>query len=221
MSYISEEVFNKHLRQMTLAPYLTLDTEGTLDHPYSTTWGISYSAGGTSEYFAFNHKLGENLPVEWLPKLKEVIENHPCLVLHHAKHDLRSLQSLGINYTGKFYDTMLMAHYTNENLMAYGLDRLSKLSGGDPKDMPEAAKKIIGAFGWEMIPVDLMRSYADNDAVITDELFQKVLPEFQAQDFEEPWQADQDFIRVLMDMENNGVLIDQDHSQQELERGLG
>src|SRR5687768_620899 len=110
MTYLTEEEFNKHLINAQQSPYLAVDTEGTLNHPFSTTWGASTSAKGVAEYFGFNHKIGNNLPQSWLFKLKETIENHPCLVFHHAKHDLRSLHSMGINHTGPFYDIMLMQH---------------------------------------------------------------------------------------------------------------
>src|SRR5437660_877354 len=152
--YISRQDFDEHLTLMRKSPYLVIDTEGTLNHPFSETWGISTSAFGICEYFAFNHMLGTNLPREWLPLLKEVIENHPCLVFHNAKHDLRSLQSIGINYTGKFYCTMLMAHMNNENLPSKKLDFLSKYYGCDPKSMPEVMSKLIDGFGWEYAPLD-------------------------------------------------------------------
>lgn len=206
---------------MEKAPYLTIDTEGTLNHPFSETWGLSYSALGTSEYFGFKHRFGSNLPLSWLPKLAKVIMNHPCLVFHHAKHDLRALRNLGIEYKGKFYDTMLMAHYIDENLRNYQLDNISRLLGTGYKDMPETAKKIKDAFGWDYIPVELMRSYADNDAVITELDFNKMLPVFQREGFVDPWSVDQDFVRVLMHMEDTGVLIDQDATRKELNRGLG
>lgn len=220
--YMTDGEFDSHLRCMRSSPYLIVDTEGTLTHPHSETWGLSYSANGVSEYFAFNHMLGVNLPQIWVAKLKYVLENHPCLVFHNAKHDLRALRNLGIYFTGKFYDSMLMAHWVDENIMSKELDYLSPYFGGSPKMMPQMAKDIIDSFGWDYIPVDLMRSYADNDAVITEELFYKLLPKFQAQGFDgELWDVEQDFIRLMGDVEDQGVLINQGLAEQELARGLG
>lgn len=221
LPYISYDDFERYLALMRKTPYLIIDTEGTLNHPFSETWGISISAFNITEYFAFNHIIGNNLPSEWLYKLKEVIENHPCLVFHHAKHDLRALQAIGINYTGKFYCTMLMAHMINENLLSKELDFLSKLHGGEPKNKSETMQSIIKAFGWEYVPVDMMREYALNDAFITAELFYKLLPQFQEQELDgELWEIEQKFVRLLIKIENNGILIDQELSQKEYDRGI-
>lgn len=221
MTYITEEVFNKHLQAMRETPYLTVDTEGTLNHPFSETWGLSTTVLGP-EYFAFNHMLGENLPRSWFPKLKETVENHPCLVMHHAKHDLRALRSMGINFTGKFYCTMLMSHLIDENVFSQSLDSVSRYYGGQPKEMPDLAKQIIKSHGWKYIPVELMRSYAGHDAFITDELFYAMIDNFQSQGFDgELWDWEQKMVRLLGKIEDNGALIDQNLAEQELERGLG
>lgn len=221
MTYLTKDEFEKHLKQARESKYLTVDTEGTLNHPHSQTWGGSTSAGLQGDYFAFNHRLGNNLPQEWLPLLKEVIENHSCLVMHNAKHDLRALRNLGINYTGKFYCTQLMAHMCDENLFSKELDYLSKHFGGEPKRNSELQDQIVKAFGWDYIPVDVIRPYGANDAFITEELFYKLHPDFVEQEFDgEYWDVEQDFCRLLGDMEDTGILTNQEFCERELERGL-
>lgn len=224
LPYLSEEEFLAFLQDMEKTPYLVVDTEGTLNHPFATTWGISISVRGVANYLPFFHRFGRNLPTEWLHKLKRVVLNHPCLVMHHAKHDLRAIKALfGEEYKGKFYCTMMMGHWVNENRYNQGLDSLSVAYGGHPKDMPEAAKIIIDTkgWGWPYIPAELMASYAANDAFITEELFYKLLPEFQDEGFDgELWEVEQKFIRLMARVEDNGVLIDQELSNRELERGL-
>lgn len=225
---MSQDDFNAQLRLMQQVPYLAIDTEGTLNHPHATTWGLSSSAFGSARYFPFNHRFGQNLPKEWLPRLKEIVYNHPCLVMHHAKHDLRSIKAMfGEDYLGDFYCTMMMGHWVDENRYNQGLDSLSRAYGGHPKEMPQAAKDIIKAMelmgknGWEYIPAELMNSYAAHDAFITEEVFPKVKFEFDEQEFDgELWQIEQDFIRLMAKIEDNGVLIDQELSARELERGL-
>ena len=220
MSYLTAEEVNKYLLQAEQAKHLVIDTEGTLNHPFSQTWGLSTSAGLQGDYFAFNHMLGENLPLEYLPKFKEILENHRCLVFHNAKHDLRALRNLGINYTGKFYDTQLMAHMVNENFYSKELEYLSKLHGGEPKRNSELQDQIIKAFGWDYIPVDIIRPYGANDAFITEELFYKLYPDFFNEGFDgELWDYEQEFVHFLADMEDTGILIDQEFCQRELERG--
>lgn len=221
MNYITEEDFEKHLLNIQRAPFVPVDTEGTLNHPFSKTWGVSTSANTVPEYFAFNHLIGNNLPISWLPRLSDVLSHHPCLIFHNAKHDLRALRNLGIDYQGKFYDTMLMAHMIDENIFSKELDYLSKLYGGDPKRKAEEMELLIKAFGWEYVPLDYIRPYGANDAYITGELYRKLLPSFQEQGFdEELWAVEQDFVRLMMKIEDNGIPIDVELSEKEYDRGL-
>jgi len=229
-TYITYKEYQQHLNIMRKTPYLIIDTEGTLTHPHSETWGFSYycTEFQTAEYFAFHHRHGRNLPREWRDEAKDVIENHPCIVMHNAKHDLRALQNLDIHFTGHFYCTQQMAHFINENLMSKQLNWLSRHFGGSPKNMPPEVQKLIDAFGWPMVPAEVMRSYATNDAIITGELLLKLLPQFQEQgferspfgDFPSPWETEQKFIRLFAKLENRGVCIDEETSRQELEKGL-
>lgn len=220
--YLSREDFEKHLLNIKRASKVTVDTEGTLTHPFSKTWGLSSSAGGIGDYFAFNHILRGNLPFEWLPELAETVEKAPCLIMHNAKHDLRAMRNLGIDYKGKFYDTMLMAHMINENYMSKELEYLSKYHGGEPKRNSDVMKSIIKGFGWAYVPVDLMRIYGANDAYITEELFYALYDDFVLQGFDdELWQIEQDFCRLLMKIEDGGILVDQDLAAREYERGTG
>lgn len=221
MTYITHEVFQKHMANARQAKYLAVDTEGTLNHPFAETWGLSLSGHGTSEYFSFRHMIGDNLPSNWLAELKDVIENHSCLIFHNAKHDLRSLQVLDIDYRGKFYDTMIMAHMVDENFYSKRLDALAKKHLNLSKDVSPAMDAIIKGFGWGWIPSDVMRPYASNDTYITELLFYSLYPEFKAQEFDdELWDIEQKFTRLLAKMENTGVKIDTELSERELERGL-
>src|SRR5436190_9102021 len=220
--YLTEEDFEKHLINIERSDYLPVDTEGSINHPFSQTWGLSTSANSVPEYFAFNHAVGSNLPSSWLPRLRDIILNHPCLIFHNAKHDLRALQNLGIDYQGKFYDTMLMAHMNDENIFSKELDYLSKLFGGDPKRKSEEMNLLIKAYGWHIVPVDYIRPYGANDAYITGELFYNLFDNFRAQGFDgDLWDVKQKFIRLMSKIENTGIPIDVRLSEQELERGLG
>lgn len=220
MSYLTEDEFYKHLQYMEKAPYLAIDTEGTLNHPFSQTWGLSTSSQGVAEYFAFSHMIGDNLPREWLHKLGRVIENHPCLIFHHAKNDLRALSNLGINYRGKFYCTMLMAHMVNENIFSKELEYLTKMIGGEPKRNKEIMEKIASAFGWHYIPVNVIRPYGIGDASDTEDLFNYFYHDFDEQGFDgELWDWEQKLCRLLGKIEDQGILIDQELCQRETDRG--
>lgn len=221
MSYLSREQFEKHLTHMSRAENLIIDTEGTLTHPHSETWGLSYSSFGLNEYFAFNHGLGENLPREWLPEVKAVIEAAPYITMHNAKHDLRSLRNLGINrFNKKFYCTMVMAHMADENRFTTELSPLSVSYGGQPKQMSKTMQTIIDSFGYDMVPVELWLEYASNDAFITEELFGSIYEDFKEQGYDdELWDWEQRWTFALCEIEDAGVLIDVDLAEKEYYRG--
>src|SRR4030095_4717169 len=94
------------------------DTEGTnieLDYRDGTGYGT-----GISFAFRFGQVLGgyyplrhpeSNLETDQIHRLRNAIRNFKgWLVFHHAKHDLVALNTMGIDYQGKFYCTLLLSH---------------------------------------------------------------------------------------------------------------
>jgi len=225
-TYVSEADLQEHLELIDKAPSVAVDTEGTLTHPYSQTWGLSLSAFGKAEYYAFNHQIDphNNLPKEWLGKIKMCLENHPRVVMHHAKHDIKALRNLDIDlYDRSFNCTMMKAHMVDENYASKALDWMSRHFGGEPKRNDEVMDKVKKAFGWGYIPVEIIRPYGANDALITEELDNKLEPKFEVQFPERKapdlWEHERAFTKFLIDIEDNGILIDQDLAQREYERG--
>lgn len=212
------------------SPVLVIDTEGNgkdLRHDKdAATSGIApaWREPATrvqSRYYPFNHEVGPNLPYEDLDEVANVITSHPMRVFHNAKHDLLALLAMGIDVRHlPFYDTMLMGHWLNENMLNKGLDSMSRLYGGQPKNRPELMKNIIKLMGWGYVPSQIMAEYSANDAHITYELFEKLLPDFVAEGYdEELWELECDFLRLVLKMEGYGVGVNQELCKEELERG--
>lgn len=225
--YIDEVEMKQWCKEIEEAPELAIDTEGTINHPFSETWGLSaYSSWSQKpgEYFAFYHRNPPemNLPLQWLDWIRDAFSNRKGpITFHHAKHDLRALRNLGIDWQGPFKCTMLRAHMVDENLASKELDWLSKHYGGDPKRNSELQQRIIDLYGWPLIPIPIIRPYGANDAYITAELEAAIGPDFRSQGFEgDLWDMEQRLCRTLMAIEDAGVLINQDLASQELERGL-
>ena len=218
----TDDEIRQHLNYMANCPTLAIDTEGSLTHPHSETWGLSYSDGIHQQYYPFNHISGDNLDSSWIEALRRVIESHPRVVMHHAKHDIRALRNLGINLRGRpWYCTMLMSHMTNENLFAQSLDAVSRFYGGPGKAQSEEMERIIKWLGWRYVPSWMFMDYAGNDAHITHPIFETIWPDFVAQGFNgELWDIERQFTWLLADMEDNGTLIDKELSERELTRGL-
>lgn len=210
---------DQKLMMMETAPDITVDTEGV-----RTMMGFSVAFTGLSEgfYLPFNHAKG-NLSNTEKSHVWRILSTRDSLIFHNAVHDIRVLARNGFDYRGKFYDTMLMAHWINEERQDYSLDAISRVYGGKPKSMPDSMKALLESDGWDNVPVSLMDQYSSNDAWITHELWRKLLPEFIAQGFDgELWATEQDFIRDVMGpMIDRGIKIDVGYSIREYMRGVG
>jgi DNA polymerase-1 len=211
---------------------VVLDIEGNTKDvradPESRTLGLSYSyrldssdGPKTSGYLPFHHAYG-NLPISFLDILRDILQRYRLhTIYHNAKYDLVGLKNnLGIDLLGtEFYCTLLMGHFVNENMIDKSLDAMSRRYGGKPKNKTEAFSKIAKAFGYEFIPTDMMSEYSTNDSEITDDLFWKLLPDFNSQGFQELWEVERDWIRFLIQIEAAGISIDEELCESEIKVG--
>lgn len=217
--WLSEEEFDGFLAGMLSADYVAIDTEASghdIRDGQGYCMGVSVSyyaqpgARAASQYFPFRHRNGYNYSKESLQRFTFVVERLKCAVFHNAKFDLVSLRTLGIEYVGKFYDTMLMAHMVNENWASKALDWLGRTLLNDGKVRGADFQAWLKAFGWENIPSEIMWEYASHDTELTLNLFNYLWPDFDAQDFNGSlWDRRQNFVRLIADMESPGIRIDQ------------
>lgn len=205
---------------MESADIVTVDIEGM-----TRMLGFSVCFDGLQEghYFPYTHEEKElNLSEAQQRKVYEVLNNRDALSFHNAVHDLRGLARAGFVYRGKFYDTMLMAHWVNEERMHYGIDKIAPIYGFPGKSMSPVMSFIIETEGWDMVPVAPMSFYSGNDAFIQHGVFRKIYPQFQAEGFDgELWDYEQKFIRDVMGpMMDLGIKIDQAFCINEYMKGV-
>jgi DNA polymerase-1 len=185
--------------------------------------GISVAFRGMPNgfYFGVNHAGEHNLTSVQLDALFNALYSREALVFHNAPHDLAVLEDYGRPYTSKFYDTMLMAHWVNEERFNYSLDAISRAYGGRPKEKPKLMQDLIDQDGWDSIPFKMMEEYSSHDAWITMQAFDKIEAEFFLEFTEELWQWEQDFIReVIIPMKRRGIKLDLEFSIREYMRGV-
>lgn len=165
-----------HLENCLTFKYLAVDTEGY----YPNLLGISIAHPALSSmYFPVGHKENVNIDEEVYRFLKTVLKRVPYRIFHHAGHDITALPYL---FNLPFVCTMIMGHMVDENLMSKGLDYMHKhYTGKEGKEMDPLMASIIKTMGWYYVPFELMNSYAETDALITMELFLKLLPLYEAQ----------------------------------------
>lgn len=232
MDYMpTDKEMNEFLELAMFSPVLAIDTETTGyeirdGRGHAMGLSIAYKLAPTvvrSAYFPFRHKNGSNYDLVLLDRVKTLIERHPALVFHNAKFDLVSLATLGIRPTGRFYDTMLMAHMIDENIMSKALDYLARYYLKDSgKEKIEALELFIKTQGWENVPILLMYAYACKDAELTLLLYDMFDAGFRDQGYYENdlWDVEQEFVRLLIRMEGRGVEIDTALSEQQYDIGI-
>lgn len=182
--------------------------------------------GRVSHYMPFRHKHGENLDGEWRERFLDVLrfrEQHRLpIVYHNGKADQEFGRSLGHDFKGPWYDTMMMAHLLREERpFSKSLDSCGKfyLSDEGKKESNEF-KLIRDKMGWEEIPSYVMFEYAAYDADLTLRLYEKLRPQWDkgAKDgsLDTYWEKKRQTIDILRVMERRGVKIDTELCQRQI-----
>lgn len=157
--------------------------------PTFSVLGVSYASdSGLSGYLAMGHRgtSHEQMAVS-LSELRRLVVGASRFVFHNAKFDLVCLERLGFPLWDKeWYDTMLMAHFIDENLPNKGLDYLGKHYFDEGKEVSEEFSNFLKVFGWEFMPQWMIEPYAIQDAKLTLRLFFHLLKEFTSQGFCKP-----------------------------------
>lgn len=206
-----------------LQPIWTVDTES--DPDTDEFLGISIAFDGLDDGFYWGVECQEpeyRISGDQCGRLRDLFASREALVFHNAAYDLKRLQrKFGYRHTGRFYDTMLMIHWINENLNNYSLDAQCKAYGLQAKNRSPQMQFIIDNLGWRSVPFKLMHEYSANDAFITHQLFRTILPEFQSQEFDGDlwhiWECK--YIWVIADMVERGIKIDLEFCVREMIKG--
>jgi DNA polymerase I len=128
------------------------------------------------------------------------------LIFHNAKFDIQMLMKWYIDLRAcTFEDTMLMSYVIDEE-PPHGLKELTaKFLGPEAKKEQEIVKTLTKAFTWEGIPTPIMARYAEQDVRLTWQLFENL---HVPAELVEVLQKDYKFMRVLLEIELEGISID-------------
>jgi len=151
-----------------------------------------------------------------LELLRPLFEDESILKIgQNLKYDISMLAQYGISVKGPMFDTML-AHYLLEPEQRHNMDYLAEVylnyltipiedligKGRQQKTMRE-------------VPIELVKEYAAEDADITLQLYEKLLPLLKENGVEKLfYEIEMPLVPVLSRMEANGVKIDTENLQQ-------
>lgn len=173
--------------------------------------GMSFSFEKSKAYYIpFTNNQKE--VKEKLLLLKPLFDNtNICWVGQNIKYDLLILKWYGIEPTGSLFDTML-AHYVIEPEGRRSMDLLSAQYLGYE---PVSIETLIGKKGKNQgnmrdVAIEKIKEYAAEDADITLQLKHCFAPLLKTKEVEKVfYEVENPLVRVLTDMEYEGVKIDE------------
>jgi len=176
--------------------------------------GIAVAIEGWSGYFPIAHEGGGNIDkkivLDWF---KDVLKTPATKIFHNAMYDVSWIRALGFKIEGRIVDTMIAGSLVNENRLRYNLNSLAKEYvgvGKNEKILYEAAKEWGVNPKKEMwrLPAMHVGEYAEQDAVATLKLWERLQQEITAQDLWDIFNVETDLFPCLVDMKFKGVRVD-------------
>ena len=210
----ADELF-KVINSIDKNTIVSLDTETTsLDTSNAKIVGFSFCFDDSKAYYVpighFYLGVEDQISIEDAKKALQLLNNYK-LVLQNFKYDavvIKNNFNIDINL---YADTMILAWLLQSD-MAVGLDALAKRFFSHTM----IAYKDVVKKGEDFSSIDINKAtqYAAEDAYITYKLYFKLLEEFKNKDCEHlidiAKNIEFEFIYVLIDMESNGIKIDQE-----------
>lgn len=207
-----EEAINDLVKKLSGEKEISFDTETTnIDGNDAELVGLSFSFKPGEGYYVpmpANEEITRNL----LFLFKPIFEDESKLWIgQNIKYDLLVLKWYGFELKGKFFDTML-AHYVIES---EGRRNMNLLSAQFLGYLPIAIEEMIGKGKNQVtmreVEVEKAKEYAVEDADITLQLKQIFTPFLKTKEVERVFEeVESPLLKVLMDMEFEGVNIDTD-----------
>jgi len=208
---ITDQDWNDLYTDLRRFPYFCFDTETTgLDPITAELVGISISNEAHKAYY---------IPVpEGMEEAQKIVErlrpffedNAIEKIGQNLKYDISVLMKYKIRINGKLIDTMLL-HYLVEPDLRHGMDYMAE---SYLKYKPVAIEELIGEkknnqISMRDVPLEQIKEYAAEDADITLQLYNFLLPGLKEIKSEELYEnIESKLVYVLADLETSGVNID-------------
>jgi DNA polymerase-1 len=206
------------MKQLSHSREVAIDTETTgLDAHTAELVGVSLSdKAGTGWYVPLAHTSDDdaNLPFdEAVAVLRSLLENPDVQKIgQNIKYDLLVLRRAGIEVNPISFDTMLAAYVINPSDRQFSLDFLA-LKHFDHKMIPitDLIGKGKSQLSFATVPVDKAAKYAAEDADFTYRLRGVLAPRIDQLDMNNLYyNVELPLVRVLADMEQEGIRVDTD-----------
>ena len=207
---LAMELFLEKLMAQTSVCF---DTETTSINPLEAELvGIAFSwDAGKGFYVPFPEGKDEAMPL--IEKLRPFFESEAIeKVGQNLKYDIKVMQNYGVEVKGQLFDTML-AHYLINPDMRHNMDVLSETYlNYTPVSITELiGKKGKNQLSMRQVPLEKQTEYAVEDSDVTFQLAQHFRPELKEAQTDKLFEEiEVPLLRVLADMESEGINLDED-----------
>ena len=176
--------------------------------------GIAVAVDGWSGYYPIAHGEEPNMPrKQVLSWFKDICECPATKIFHNAMYDVCWIRNLGIKINGLIVDTMIAASLIDENRFQYTLNSCSwtylSKTKNESKLIKAAKERGLDpkAEMWKL-PAMEVGAYAEKDAELTLELWQKFKKQIVEDDLQDIFNLETDLFPCLVDMKFLGVRVD-------------
>ncbi len=209
----SEEKIDALIKSLQLEKEICFDTETTgLDANAAELVGLSFAVRPGAAYYV--PCPPDRTTTTALLARFNILFDHASIkwIGQNIKFDLLILKNYGIEISGEVFDTML-AHYVIEPEGKRSMDLMSaKYLGYEPIHIEELiGKKGKNQGNMRDVDVEKVKEYAGEDADITLQLKHILEPQIKEKNVEKVFnEVENPLVKVLMDMEYEGVKVDVD-----------
>ncbi|MEZ5536685.1 MAG: DNA polymerase I [Thiolinea sp.] len=217
---LTQAELDQWLDKLRSAELFAFDTETTsLDYMDAQVVGVSFAVeAGQAAYLPFGHDyIGApaQLPRdEVLAQLKPLLEDESLhKVGQNLKYDRSVLLNHGIELRGIRHDTMLQSYVLDSTANRHDMDTLClKHLGHSNISFEDIAGKGKKQLTFNQIALEQAAPYAAEDADMTLQLHRHFWPQLAALDGQRKLYQDIEIplVKVLSDIERNGVKVDAD-----------
>ena len=209
----TDSELNELIAYLMMQSEVCFDTETThLDANEAELVGLSFSCKKGEGYYVPCH-ANRATALNMLDKFLVLFNREEVTwVGHNIKYDLLVLKWYNIELKGKIFDTLL-AHYLIDPEGRRSMDLLSaQFLGYEPVHIEELiGKKGKGQGNMRDVETEKIKEYAAEDADITLQLKHSFVPLLHAKKVERVFsEVENPLVRVLTDMEFEGVRVDVD-----------
>tara|TARA_B100000902_G_scaffold58520_1_gene65479 strand:- start:141 stop:1994 length:1854 start_codon:yes stop_codon:yes gene_type:complete len=175
--------------------------------------GIAVAVEGWSGYYPIAHAGGGNMDkARVLNWFKDVLNTPAIKIFHNAMYDVCWIRSIGLKINGTIVDTMIAGSLVDENRYRYDLGSMGRDYVGKGKS-EAVLKETANLWGIDAksemykLPAMYVGEYAERDAVVTLDLWQRMKQEIQHQDIQSIFDLETELFPCLVDMRFLGVRV--------------